>query len=217
MIEKVIIIGAGGHGRSVLNAFRDANKSKKQRHILGFVDDNKELHGKIICDVPVLGGFDWFDINKQDDLYVINAIAAPRVKKEIIDRAYERNLKFCSLIHPSVWKSDYVEIGEGTFIAAGNILTTYIKIGDHVIINLSCTIGHDSIIEGFCTIAPGVHVSGNVHIKEGSDIGAGSVILQGRSIGPWSIVGAGSVVHKNVPPSSTAAGVPAKVIKGIKK
>jgi len=214
-MKKVVILGAGGHGRSVLNAFRDTNKSRKKKHILGFVDDNKKLHGKIICEVPVLGGFEWFDINKQSDIYLINAVASPKIKKEVIEKADKRNLNFCSLIHPSVWKSDYVEIGEGTFIAAGNILTTYIKIGKHVIINLSCTIGHDSIIEDFCTIAPGVHISGNVHIKEGSDIGAGSVILQGRSIGPWSVVGAGSVINKDVPPSSTVVGVPAKVIKKV--
>jgi len=134
-MKKVIILGAGGHARSVLNAFRDDNKSKKKWDILGFIDNNKKPQGKIICDVPVLGGFEWFDINKQKDIYLMNAIASPQIKKKIIKKAYQRKLKFCNLIHPSVWKSDYVEIGEGTFIAAGNILTTYIKIGNHVIIN----------------------------------------------------------------------------------
>ncbi len=211
-IKKVVILGAGGHARSVLNAFRDADKSKKQWDVLGFVDDNMKIHGKIICGVPVLGGFDWFDARERKDIYVMNAVASPEIKKNIIERAYKRNLKFCTLIHPSVWKSEYVEIGEGTFIAAGNILTTFIEIGSHVIINLSCTIGHDSIIEDFCTLAPGVHLSGNVHIKKGSDIGAGSVVLQSRSIGPWSVAGAGSVVNTDIPPSRTAVGVPARII-----
>lgn len=95
-MKKVIILGAGGHARSVLNAFRDANKSKKHWHILGFIDDNKKLHGKIICDAPVLGGFDWFDINKRNDIYLMNAIASPKVKKEIVESAYKRKLQFCN-------------------------------------------------------------------------------------------------------------------------
>lgn len=212
-MKKVVILGGGGHGRSVLNTFRDVNKSEKKWYILGFIDDAKKLHGKIVCDVPILGGFDWFDKNKRDDIYTINAISSPRIKKKIVKRAHQKCIKFCNLIHPSVWKSNYVKIGEGTYIAAGSILTTYIEIGNHVIINLSCTIGHDSVIEDFCTIAPGVHISGNVHIKKGSDIGAGSVILPGRKIGPWSVVGAGSVVNKDIPPSVTAAGLPVRVIK----
>jgi sugar O-acyltransferase (sialic acid O-acetyltransferase NeuD family) len=212
-VKKVVILGAGGHARSVLHAFRDDNIRKKQWDVLGFVDDDKRIHEKIICGVPVLGGFEWFDAHERKDIHVMNAVASPKEKKNIVERAYEKNLKFCALIHPSVWKSEYVKIGEGTFIAAGNILTTYIEIGSHVIINLSCTIGHDSIVEDLCTIAPGVHLSGNAHIKRGSDIGAGSVILQGRSIGPWSVAGAGSVVNNDIPPSCTAAGVPARVVK----
>ena len=213
-IKRVVILGAGGHARSVLNAFRDSNKEKKQWEILGFIDEDKNNHKQILCDTPVLGGFDWLDKNGSKNIYVINAVASPGIKKKMVEKAQKRNLRFCSLIHPSVWKSEYVINGEDTFIAAGNILTTYITIGNHVIINLSCTIGHDSIVEDFATLAPGIHVSGNALIHEGADIGAGSVILPGVNIGAWSVVGAGSVVNKDIPPSVTAAGVPARIIRG---
>lgn len=211
--KKVAILGAGGHARSVLFVFRDVNERKNEWEVLGFIDENKENHGKILCDLPILGGFGWFERNNHNDLYVISAIGSPIAKKKIVERAVEKQLKFCSVIHPSVVMSKYVEIGEGTIITAGNILTTYIKIGSHVILNLACTIGHDSIIEDYCTLAPGAHISGNVHLGKGVDFGTGAVIAQGTAVGAWSIIGAGAAVISEIPPNVTAVGVPAKVIK----
>jgi len=212
-IKKVIILGAGGFARETLWVFRDVNEEKNEWEVIGFIDENKEMHGKIICELPILGGFNWFNKNNYEDLYVINAIGSPKTKKEIIEKAISKNLKFCSVIHPSVRMSKYVKIGEGTIITAGNILTTQIKIGNYVIINLDCTIGHDSIIEDYCTVAPGVHISGSVHLKKGVDFGTGAVIIQGVTIGAWSIIGAGAVVVSDIPSNVTAVGIPAKVIK----
>ena len=211
--KKVVILGAGGFAREVLWIYRDANQEKYEWDVLGFVDENVENHNKILCDLPVLGGFEWFDKNAHSDLYVVCAIGSPRTKKKVIEKCLIRNLNFCSIIHPSVKMSEYIEIGEGTIITAGNILTTQIKIGDHVIINLDCTLGHDSIIDDYCTIAPGVHVSGNVHLETGVDLGTGAVIIQGISVGAWSVIGAGSVVISDIPSNVTAVGAPAKQIK----
>ena len=213
--KKVVIIGAGGFARELLWVFRDSNEDKKRWDILGFVDDNTEKHGQIICDMPVLGGIDWLKGQNYNDFFVINSIAIPRSKKDLINRVKEWNIKFCSVIHPSVKMSKYIEIGEGTVITAGNILTTQIKIGNHVILNLDCTVGHDSIIEDFCTIAPGSHISGTVIINEGVDFGTGAVIIQDLNLGEWSIIGAGAVVTKNIPANKLAIGIPAKVIKEI--
>ena len=167
----------------------------------------------MICDIPVLGGFEWFDKNTAGDILAINAVGSPRSKKKLIEKAISKNVQFCSVIHPTAQMSPYIEIGKGTIITAGNILTTQIKIGDHVILNLDCTVGHDSIIEDYCTIAPGAHISGNVHFEKGVDFGTGAVINQGFTVGAWSIIGSGAVVVSDIPPNVTAVGIPAKVIK----
>lgn len=211
--NKVVILGAGGFARETLWVFREANEEKNEWEVLGFIDEKKENHGKIICDLPILGGFEWFDNNNWNDLYVINAVGTPRTKKKVIEKAVKRKLKFCSITHPSVRMSKYIEIGKGTIITSGNILTTQIKIGNHVILNLDCTVGHDSIIEDYCTIAPGVHISGNVHLEKGVDFGTGAVTVQGITIGAWSIIGAGAAVVSDIPSNVTAVGIPAKVIK----
>lgn len=109
--------------------------------------------------------------------------------------------------------SSYVEIGIGTIICAGSIITTNIYIGNHVIINLICTIGHDAIIKDFCTLHPGINVSGNVILEECTVIGTGSQIINNLVIGKNSIIGAGAVVNRNLPDNCTAVGIPAKPIK----
>jgi len=211
--KKVIILGAGGHARETLWIFREANEEKNEWEILGFIDENKETHGKMICDLPLLGGFEWLDKKRYDDVYAIAAIGSPKAKIKVIDKAIKRNLKFCSIIHPTTRMSEYVEIGNGTIIAAGNILTTQIKIGNHVILNSDCTVAHDTLIEDYCNINPGVHINGNVHIGKGVDFGTGAVAIQGINVGEWSVIGGGAVVVSDIPSNVTAVGVPAKVIK----
>ena len=211
--KKVTIIGAGGFARETLWVFRDANEEKNEWEILGFIDDNKETHGKIICDIPVLGGFELFDNKIYSDVYVITAIGSPETKKKVTEKAIKKNLKFCSIIHPTARMSNYVDVGKGTIITAGNILTTQIRIGNHVILNLDSTIGHDVLIEDYCNINPGVHINGNVRIGEGVDIGTGAVTIQGVAVGAWSIIGAGAVIVSDIPSKVTAVGIPAKVIK----
>lgn len=212
-MKKVVILGAGGFARETLWIFRDANEENREWEVLGFIDENEENHGKVLCELPVLGGFDWFDNNKYYEISIVCAVGFPLMKRNMVEKATEMGLNFCSIIHPSVKMSKYVEVGKGTIIAAGNILTTQIKIGNHVIINLDCTIGHDSIIEDYCTIAPGAHISGDVHLGKGVDFGTGAVVIQGITVGAWSIIGAGAAVVKGIPSNVTAVGIPAKVIK----
>ena len=212
-MKKVVIFGAGGFARETLWVFRDANEENKEWEILGFIDEKEENHGKVLCDLPILGGFEWFVDNKYNDVFAICAVGSPQIKKKMVEKANDIRLKFCSVIHPSAKMSKYIDVGKGTIITAGNILTTQIKIGNHVIINLDCTIGHDSIIEDYCTILPGCHISGNVHLREGVDLGTGAVIVQEVTIGAWTIIGAGAVVVKDIPSNVTAVGIPAKVIK----
>ncbi|MRR59342.1 MAG: transferase, partial [Deltaproteobacteria bacterium] len=97
-------------------------------------------------------------------------------------------------------------------IAAGCILTNQIRIGDHVQMNLDCTVGHDTTIEDFSTVCPGTHISGNVTIRSGCFIGTGVNIINRLEIGEWSVIGAGSTLIRNVPPNSTVVSEYAKVL-----
>jgi sugar O-acyltransferase (sialic acid O-acetyltransferase NeuD family) len=168
-MEKVVILGAGGHAREVLWVFEEENRVKPRWEVLGFIDEDTLNKGKMLCNLPILGDFAWFGTGVSRDVKVISGVGNCRTKLHFAEKAASLGLTFCSVTHPSVLMSHYVEVGEGTIIAAGNIITTQVKIGNHVTINLGCTISHDVIIGDYCTIAPGCHISGNVRFEEGVD------------------------------------------------
>ncbi len=211
-MNKVAIVGAGGFAREALWLIREMKKSGAEIEPWGFIDDNPKLHGKSICDLEVKGNLSAL-ASKKDEVSALCAIGNPRSKKKVVSKALEIGIRFTSVIAPDVKASDYLEIGSGVIICAGNILTTQIRVGNHVIVNLDCTVGHDVVIGDYATIAPGVHISGNCSIGEGVDIGTGANLIQGITIGAGSVIGAGAAVVGDIPPGVTAVGVPARVIK----
>ncbi|WP_216830627.1 acetyltransferase [Alkalihalobacterium elongatum] len=209
-MKDIVIIGAGGFGREVAWLIEEINKVNKEWNILGFVDDSEQLQGNEVNGYKVVGDFEWL---KSQGVNVVCAIGDPIAKKEAINSLKDSNNSYPVLIHPSVIYSDRVLFGEGSIICAANVITTDIKIGSHVIINLDCTIGHDATLGDYTTVLPSVNVSGFVETKDCVSIGTGSAIIQGVTVGENTVIGAGSVVVKDLPANCTAVGAPAKPIK----
>lgn len=211
-MKRLLIYGCGGFAREVAWLVEEINQKGKIWDIQGFLDDNSSNWGKIINGYEVLGSDEFLD-NVKEEVYIAIAIGNPIIKEKVFNKLNKRDIiKYPILIHPNVVKSKYVKIGRGTIICAGTILTTNIDIGEHVIINLDTTIGHDAIIKDFSTILPSVNVSGGVIIGEKVSIGTGSAIIQNINIGEKTTIGAGAVVVKSLPSNCTAVGVPAKPI-----
>lgn len=212
-LKKIVIIGAGGFGRELLDVFEACNQDKAQYEILGFIVQKRyALAGEIVNGYPVLGDFDWFEKNSKN-VHAICSVGSPPHRHKLTEMAASLGVQFCSVVHPSAYKSRWVEIGIGSVITAGCILTTQIKIGNHVHVNLDCTIGHDVFLDGFTTLAPGVHISGSVTINSGCYIGTGANVIEKLNLGEWSIIGAGSTVIRDVPANTTVVGNPGKIIK----
>lgn len=212
-MKDLIIFGASGFGREVAWAVERANAVNPTWNLLGFMDDDDSIQGSEINGYKVLGKTD--EIKEYPDAYFVCAVGASRVREKIINNLKSINpaIKFGTVIDPSVEMSDLVTIGEGSIICAHTIITVNIAIGNHVIINLDCTIGHDAILQDFVTLYPSVNVSGNTNIGHAVELGTGMQIIQGKTVGNYSIVGAGAVVVKDIPEKCTAVGSPAKPIK----
>lgn len=212
-IKDLYIIGAGGFGREVAWLVERINEVELTWNIKGFIDDNEAVQGSRQGNYYVVGTCQKLE-NIEKEVWVVCAIGAAHVRKKVIDKVSGyKNVRFATLIDPSVIMSSGVQVGEGTIICAGNILTVDISIGRHVIINLDCTVGHDVIMRDFVTLYPSVNVSGCSMLESCVEIGTGGQIIQGKKILYGTIVGAGAVVTTDLPANCTAVGAPAKAIK----
>lgn len=212
-MKDIAIFGVGGFGREVLALIEDINKVIPTWNIVGFFDDGYDK-GIMVNGYPNLGKTE--DLNKWvTPISLAVSIGSPIVKKKILDKISNPLVDYPTLIHPLAWIGDkeFVEIGKGCIICAGNMITTNITIHDFVILNLGCTVGHDSVINSYAAFMPSVNISGEVIIGEGVYVGTGAKIINQLEIGDYTIVGAGAVVAKTLPAHCTAVGVPAKVIK----
>lgn len=211
-MKDIAIFGAGGFGREVKTIIDRINIENPTYNFLGFFDDGVQK-GTVINGYPVLGGVN--EINQTDsDLAIVISIGNPKIKKEIINKITNPKVNFPTIIHPNASiSSDDVKIGKGTIICEGTIITCNIKIGDFVIFNLMCTVGHDTVIDDYCAFMPSVNISGEVHLHHSVYVGTGAIIINLLKIGEETIIGAGAVVSKNLPAKCTAVGIPAKPIK----
>lgn len=214
-MKDIAVYGVGGFGREVLTLIQDINRQQHQWRIIGFFDDARQ-QGEIINGFPTLGGMEVLN-HWENEIAVAIAIGLPSVKKRIFNNITNPVVTYPTLIHPSVLICDnnYVQIGQGCIICAGNIITTNIKLGNFIILNLACTTGHDTIIGDYSSFMPSVNISGEVFVGDEVYVGTGAKIINQIKIGEQAIIGAGAVVTRNLPARCTAVGVPAKPIKQV--
>lgn len=205
-MKDIIIVGGSGFGKEVIWLARDCG-----RNIKGVLDDSKEI-GETFFNHNVLGGVsDWIE---HEECEFIVAIGSPRVRKEVVSKMLSLGKpSYGKLIHPSVSLSESVQVGEGTVVCAGCVTTVDIKIGNHNIININSTIGHDCVLGDYVTVAPVVAISGNVRLDNFVEVGTGASIRQGLSLEEGAMLGMGGVLTKNIPVNTVFAGNPAKKLK----
>jgi sugar O-acyltransferase (sialic acid O-acetyltransferase NeuD family) len=195
---KKALIGAGGFAREIKAHIGDHTMKC-------FVDDQywKENDEYI------------YPLSKfnPDEYEVIIAIGDPKHRFDMAQKL-PKETKYFKYIHPSVQILGYdVQIGNGSIVCAGSILTTNIKIGNHAHLNLHTTIGHDCEVGDYFTTAPGVKISGNCKIHDCVYVGTNASVKQKITIHSLATIGMNAAVVKNIDESGTYIGVPAKKIK----
>ncbi len=212
-MKSVVIVGAGGFGRIVLDVLKDQNKAAKTWDILGFIDENRAIEGKMINGCQVLGGLDWFEKHRNHHIGCVCAIGDCKTRKEVVQRLERTGVDFINVVHPATFISDSVRLGRDVVVCAGTHLTPNTDVGDHVHINVNCAIGHDVVVGPYCTISALVNINGYDRLEEGVFVGAAATFIPEVSVGKWTTIGAGAVVTKDIPENVIAVGLPAKVIK----
>ncbi len=210
----LLVIGSGGFGRETVEAVRAINAAGGSWQILGYLDDDPELHGKVVDGVPVLGGV--AEVSRYPgDLVVVctgrpdNYLSRPR----IVGALGLSPDRYATIIHPSASVSSSSKVGPGCVILAQTVLTASVNVGSHVAIMPHVTFTHDDTIGDFVTVASGACLGGGVRISAGAYIGSGALVREYRTIGSGALVGMGAVVAHDVPAHEVWAGVPARFVR----
>lgn len=203
---RVVILGAGGHGKVVLEVLRRQNTAD----VVGFLDDDPRIHGAQVSGAPIIGPIALLsDLADQGIEFFVPAIGDNRVRAEKFRLGQELGLRPWDAIHPHTIVACDAAAGTGLQMLPGAIINPAARIGQNVVLNTGCIVEHDCRVEDHCFLGPGVALGGNVEIGEGCLLGVGAVVLPRCAVGPWCVVGAGAVVTKDVPAEQVVVGVPA--------
>lgn len=210
MNNKILLIGGGGHCKSVL----DALISSSNYTDIAIVDTIENIDREIL-NRKIIGTDD--DLNKlleegfKNAFITVGSIGDTRLKRRLYDMVNKIGFNIPSIIDSSAIVSRNAIIGRGVFIGKNAVVNAGTKIGEGAIINTGTIIEHDCVVNEFAHIAPGAVLCGDVVIEENVHIGARAVIKQQIRIGYNSIIGMGSVVLNDIPPNSKAYGNPCTI------
>ena len=207
-MTKLVIAGAGGHGRETLDVAEAMNDSGAGHwEFLGFIDDGQVHHDRLerrgACVVEIN------ELDPAEIQYVIG-VGDSQTRKEIDRRMGEAGFQPATLVHPTATVGSDVRLTGGVILAAGARVTTNVTLGRHTHLNVGACVSHDCEVGEYVTLSPGVLVNGECTIGDGAFFGTGAIVTPRVEVGAHAKVGAGAVVLADVPSGTTVVGIPAR-------
>jgi sugar O-acyltransferase (sialic acid O-acetyltransferase NeuD family) len=195
-MDKILLIGAGGHARSCIDVIEEVEQFK----IAGLVEKDEEIKDDNLG-YPVIGtDNDLPELRQQynNALITIGQIKSPEIRIKLYQVLKKLDFKLPTIISPQAYVSKHTQIGEGSIIMHGATVNANAKIGINCIINNKSLIEHDAVIGDHCHIATGAIINGEVSVGNETFVGSGAVTKQCISIGNNCIIGAGVILKSDV-------------------
>lgn len=196
-MKKLVLIGGGGHCKSVLDSALAMNKYTEI-----VITDPGIMPGTEVLGCTVVGNDDVLSELRSrgfDEAFItVGSIESCSLRIRLSKIAEQLGFGFPVISDPSAVISKNAVIGNGTFVGKNAVINTDVSIGRHAIINTGAIIEHECSVGEYCHISVGSLVCGGTVIGDRSFIGAGATVIQGLKIGDDSIIGAGSTVLSDV-------------------
>lgn len=207
MTVRIVLLGAGGHARVVL----DAARTMADVEVVGLLDPNAKgsLDG-----LPILGTDDLLpslrDRGVTHAVVSVGSVKPSDLRLQLFERILAAGLATVAIVHRAAVVSPFATVGEGTVVFAGAIVNPGAVIGRNCIVNTGAVIEHDCKVEDHAHISPAAALGGAAFVGRGAHVGIGATVLQGRRVGARALVGGGAVVVSDVPEGATVVGIPAR-------
>ncbi len=210
MSNAIVIYGAGGHAKAVIDTVE-----KEGRFAIAGLLDGRRPAGTIMYGYEVLGDESWLVSPSQKLAGLLVAIGDnwTRAKAVRAIAGIAPGAPFVSAVHPDSSVARGASIGAGSVIMAGAVIGSDTVVGQHNVLYTHASLDHDCATGDFVTLAPKACTGGSVRIGDYSVLSLQAAVVHNRSIGEHTVIGAGSVVLRDIAPYSVAYGSPAKVIR----
>jgi sugar O-acyltransferase (sialic acid O-acetyltransferase NeuD family) len=209
---RVVIAGAGGHGKVVCDALLASGLAPCD--LIGFVDDDPTRVGEMVMGFPVIANLE--SLALAGSVRVVVAIGDNSARSGQCRRAIALGYELFSVVHPTAVIGRGCVLGDGVVVMANVVINADTRVGNDVILNTACIVEHDCVVGDHVHVAPGAKIGGGVSVGDRTLVGIGSTVIPGVTIGTDCIVGAGGVLIDHLESGSVAVGVPARVAKGRK-
>jgi sugar O-acyltransferase (sialic acid O-acetyltransferase NeuD family) len=206
-MKNLVIIGAGGMGRTMYNIALECLGFKTEFQIKGFLDDDLSALDGFDGYPPVLGKVSDYEIDA-DDVFTFSIGGESR--RKCIDALAAKGAEFINLIHSTARIGTNVRLGKGNIVAAFTTIGPDCVLGDYNMIQSYSVIGHDAHIGSYNRLDTHVTCVGGITIKDETTIHTSAVINHKVTVGNHAKVGACSFVIRSVKEGQTVFGVPAK-------
>ena len=209
-MNELIIVGAGGLGREVLQYALDTFSHNSTIRINGFLDDNPDELKCYKDKLPyqIIGDTESYQVESKDRFLL--ALGSPGTRKTLVEKLERRGAEFISLVHPKAYVSPSAKLGKGVIISPFATVATHTTLHNHVVLGFYAHVGHDAVIGTYSVLSPYAAVNGGTTLDELAFLGTHAVVTPNRKVGRDSQVAAGAIVYGDIPANRLAMGNPAK-------
>ena len=210
--RRILIVGAGGFGREVLQWACDA-WPEHTNLIAGFLSDDLLKLDGIECHLAIVSSVTAYRLTPGD--YLLLGIGVPYSRKHVAERLEEQGARFLTLVHPRAVVADNCRIGTGAIVCPNAVISDSATLGRFALVNYHASLGHDSFAGDFVVLSPYATLGGHSRVEDEGFLGLHASVGPGKTVGSRTKVSANSCVLSSAPGDSIVYGVPGRIASRI--